>query len=69
MQWSRALLNMARQALKPEAMIPTPKPPRGKTGKRTVSQILREAYALHCRDRDTRHAVREQLASEGGERD
>lgn len=36
-------------------MIATEKP---KSRKRTISQILRAAYARHCRDRATRRALR-----------
>jgi len=42
-------------------MIPPEKPSIGKSNKRTVSQILREAYFLHCRDHVTRAVVREYL--------
>jgi len=37
------------------------KTPADKTRKRTVSEILREAYERHCHDRVTRSALRQYL--------
>lgn len=43
--------------LSPESKTP-------KNRKRTVSEILRKAYSLHCRDKATRHALRVHLKDE-----
>lgn len=48
---------MARQLQIP-MLAAVSKAPANKGRKRTVTQILREAYALHCRDSATRHALR-----------
>jgi len=48
---------MSRQ-LKIPMLGVAPEAPAKKSRKRSVSQILREAYALHCRDSATRHALR-----------
>jgi hypothetical protein len=42
-------------------MLSSDKAPAPKKRKRTVTQILREAYACHCRDRATRDALRRML--------
>jgi len=43
------------------AMIASVKTPAQKKRKRTIAQILREAYARHCNDRATRNALRRML--------
>lgn len=48
---------MARQLETPMLGV-APKAPNHKHRKRTVTQILREAYTLHCRDSATRRALR-----------
>lgn len=42
-------------------MISSDKSSSSKKRKRTVAQILKDAYGRHCRDRDTRDALRQQL--------
>jgi len=48
---------MARQ-LQTLRLGVAPQAPAKKNRKRTVAQILREAYGLHCRDSATRRALR-----------
>ena len=52
---------MARYLLDRKQMLTSDKTSKVKKRKRTISQILREAYARHCRDRITRHALRHLL--------
>jgi len=52
---------MARQQSNRRFMLTSVKPAAGKKRKRTISQILREAYARHCRDRATRSVLRQML--------
>jgi len=42
-------------------MLTLAKTAAGKKRKRTIAQILREAYVRHCRDRATRSALRQVL--------
>ena len=52
---------MARQHINRCIMIASDKTPTRKKQKRTIAQILREAYARHCPDRATRSALRQLL--------
>jgi len=52
---------MTRQLLNRCLMIPSEKNTPAKKRKQTISQILREAYSRHCRDRTTRSALRQHL--------
>ena len=52
---------MARQQINRHFMLTSVKPAAGKKQKRTISQILIEAYARHCHDRATRSVLRHVL--------
>jgi len=56
-----ALFDMARQQINRHFMLTSVKPAAGKKQKRTISQILIEAYARHCHDRATRSVLRHVL--------